>query len=216
MVERNRGVPLPATAGEVAKMDSQVAVREPVDAAEAFATHQTFVWRVLVSAGVPRAEVDDAVQDVFITVHRRRRHYDGRAPLRHWIYGIARGIGRNHARKAARAATRQRRLPPTDLGSPAPPDTFGDDAGSQTSEDQEAFVARTQASEILGRFLATLATPQREVFVLVHIEGLAVPEIADMLGAPVNTVYSRLRLARERFEAMVTRMQTTQTKARRP
>jgi len=177
------------------------AVRSEVDAAAAFTEHYPFVWRVLVAAGVARADADDAVQEVFITVHRRRRDYDGRAPLRHWIYGIARGVGRNHARKTLRAARRQKSLEPADQ-------RRAQTAQPQVHADQESAVARREASDLLARFVDSLGADQREVFVLVHIEGMAVPEIADMLGAPVNTLYSRLRLARERFETMVSRIHT--------
>jgi RNA polymerase sigma factor (sigma-70 family) len=44
-----------------------------------------------------------------------------------------------------------------------------------------------------------LGTRHREVFVLAELEGLTAPEIAETLGIKLNTVYSRLRVARERF-----------------
>ena len=157
-----------------------------VDVAMAFREHHPFVYRVLLCTGVPRTALDDAVQDVFLTVHRRRRDYDGRAPLRHWIYGIAKGVGRNHGRKARGRARRHAELP----------------ALSQSPE-QETSVARQQALVLVDDFLRALNPDQREVFVLVHIEGMTAPEVADMTGAGVNTVYSRLRLARARFEGIV-------------
>lgn len=184
----------PEASGSGRVPDTALAV-DQVDVAAAFRDHYRFVWRVLVCAGVARAGLDDAVQDVFITVHRRRRDYDGRAPLRHWIYGIARGIGRNHGRKALRAAKRSDPLPPEDKALP-----------SALAAPQDEAVARKQAQELVARFVETLNGDQREVFTLVHMEGMAVPEIADMLGAPVNTVYSRLRLARQRFETMVAQL----------
>lgn len=157
-----------------------------VDVAMAFREHHPFVYRVLLCTGVPRIALDDAVQDVFLTVHRRRRDYDGRAPLRHWIYGIAKGVGRNHERKARGRARRHAELP----------------ALSQSPE-QESSVARSQALALVDDFLRALNPDQREVFVLVHIEGMTAPEVADMTGAGVNTVYSRMRLARARFEEIV-------------
>jgi RNA polymerase sigma-70 factor, ECF subfamily len=154
-----------------------------VDVARAFREHHPFVYRVLLCTGVPRTALDDAVQDVFLAVHRRRRDYDGRAPLRHWIYGIAKGVGRNHGRKARGRARRHAELP----------------ALAQSPE-QETSVARKQALALVDDFLRALNPDQREVFVLVHVEGMTAPEVADMTGARVNTVYSRLRLARARFE----------------
>lgn len=188
--------PASAAAEASTSDDTRALARPHVDVSLAFREHYRFVWRVLVSAGVARSGVDDAVQDVFVTVHRRRGDYDGRAPLRHWIYGIARGVARNHTRKAMRVAGRQEALE----GEVAPPD-----AGPQPASAEDA-IAKQQARDLVAQFVETLGPEQREVFTLVHLEGMAVPEIADMLGASVNTVYSRLRLARQRFEAMVKRV----------
>jgi RNA polymerase sigma-70 factor (ECF subfamily) len=167
---------------------------DEVDVAMAFREHHPFVYRVLLCTGVPRTALDDALQDVFLTVHRRRRDYDGRAPLRHWIYGIAKGVGRNHGRKARWRARRHADLP----------------ALAQSPE-QEMSVARRQALALVDDFLRELNPDQREVFVLVHVEGMTAPEVARMTGARVNTVYSRLRLARARFEEIVAEPATEET-----
>ena len=53
--------------------------------------------------------------------------------------------------------------------------------------------------------LAELDEPKREVFSLVELEELTVPEVADALEIPLNTAYSRLRMAREAFEAALAR-----------
>jgi RNA polymerase sigma-70 factor (ECF subfamily) len=53
------------------------------------------------------------------------------------------------------------------------------------------------------RFLAGLDDDKREVFALVEIEGLAVPEVAQMCDIKLNTAYSRLRLARQAFARAV-------------
>lgn len=172
-------LPLPA-------LRLQALARPEVDVAAAFREHHPFVYRVLLCSGVPRPALDDAMQDVFLTVHRRRADYDGRAPLRHWLYGIAKGVGRNHGRKAMRRARRHAELP----------------ALRQAAE-QEASVARRRTLALVDAFLRALNPDQREVFVLVHVDGMTAPEVAEMSGVGVNTVYSRLRLARTRFEELV-------------
>jgi RNA polymerase sigma-70 factor (ECF subfamily) len=53
--------------------------------------------------------------------------------------------------------------------------------------------------------LATLSDEQREVFVLARVEQMSAPEIASVVGVPLNTIYSRLRAARLAFEAEVVR-----------
>lgn len=55
--------------------------------------------------------------------------------------------------------------------------------------------------------LETLSDDQREVFVLARVEQMSAPEIASVVGIPLNTVYSRLRAARMAFEAAVARRQ---------
>lgn len=157
-----------------------------VDVEAAFRAHHDFVWRVVRCQGVSEEAVDDAVQDVYLTVHRRRHDYDARAPLRHWLYGIAKGVGRNHARKARRQAVRRDQLPEVTRG-----------------PTQESSVQRAEVAQLLERFLRTMNPKLREVFVLTHIDGMAGPEVARMLGVELNTVYSRLRRARRRFETML-------------
>ena len=55
--------------------------------------------------------------------------------------------------------------------------------------------------------LDQLPMEQRAVFVLHELDEQSAPEVAEALGTPLNTVYSRLRLARERFRAAVEALQ---------
>lgn len=66
--------------------------------------------------------------------------------------------------------------------------------------DPERAVATLEAATWIDHFLSRLDDAQRVVFVLADIEGMTAPEIAAATGAPTNTVYSRLRLARAKFE----------------
>ena len=59
-----------------------------VDVAEAYRQHGPFVWRALLRFGVPPNTLDDATQDVFLVVYRRRRDYDGRRSLRAGCTGL--------------------------------------------------------------------------------------------------------------------------------
>src|SRR5687767_7933423 len=77
---------------------------DALDVRAAFREHHDFVWRSLAHLGVGADGVDDAVQDVFVIAHRRRAAFDGRAPVRHWLYGIARNVALKHRERSARAA----------------------------------------------------------------------------------------------------------------
>ena len=59
--------------------------------------------------------------------------------------------------------------------------------------------------KLLWSLLGELDPPKREVFVLSEIEEFTAPEIAKILEIPLNTVYSRLRAARQAFEEAVAR-----------
>jgi RNA polymerase sigma-70 factor (ECF subfamily) len=150
--------------------------------ADVFRQHFDFVWRTLRSLGVPEAGVDDAVQDVFISVHRRLPEFEGRSTLKTWIYSIAYHTAQNHRRSARRRETLPLEL---DLvsGEPGPGD----------------IVAGAQAGRFVLRFLEQLAPERRDVFVLCVLEELSAPDVAEILRVNVNTVYSRLRLARQQF-----------------
>src|SRR4051812_40957718 len=50
--------------------------------------HFDLVWRTLERLGVASSAVDDALQDVFLVVHRRLGGFEGRSSLRTWIFGI--------------------------------------------------------------------------------------------------------------------------------
>jgi RNA polymerase sigma-70 factor, ECF subfamily len=56
-----------------------------------------------------------------------------------------------------------------------------------------------EAARTVNAILSTMLEEQREVFVLAELEQLSAPEIAEALDVKLNTVYSRLRLAREAF-----------------
>ncbi len=157
-----------------------------VQIAEIFSAHADFVWRSLRRLGVPAADVDDALQEVFLVVHRRIAQYEDRGLMRAWLFSISRQVSSHYHRGAKRAEDRHRGL-----------------VISTTAPDLEEVVARREAEQLVSTFLEGLEEPQRLVFFLADIEGLTAPEIASALDVNLNTVYGRLRQARKRFEQLV-------------
>lgn len=146
------------------------------------------VRRTLVCLGVPAAAVDDAVQEVFLVVHRRVAGSPPGTVVREWIYGVTRRVAWRHYRSSARADRRRLLVePPEDLGSP------------------ERALEREEAVDFMTAFLDTLDVEQRTVFVLAEIEELTAREVAAIVGASPNTIASRLRLARGKFAAALQR-----------
>lgn len=138
-----------------------------------------FVWRVLRYHGVPPEAVEDAVQEVFMVVHRRWEDRDPERSLRSWLFGIARRTASTQRRGASR---RQRKLA-------AVPDPEPEARLDQRAADREDL---RELAEVLAAMDHKLAA----VFTLADIEGMSAPEIAAELGANLNTVYWRLRKAR--------------------
>lgn len=63
------------------------------------------------------------------------------------------------------------------------------------------------ARDLVLRALSDLDFDRRTILVMHDLEGFQAPEIADVIGAPLNTVYSRLRVARAEFRAAVERLE---------
>ncbi|MCW5831738.1 MAG: sigma-70 family RNA polymerase sigma factor, partial [Labilithrix sp.] len=156
---------------------------------ELFDAHRTYVQSSLGRLGVPRADRDDAVQDVFLTVNDLLDDFDSTRPFRPWVFAIVYRVALRHHRRRWRR--REELAAPEQLASRA--------------QDDEAVGART-AREIVARAVAAMEARRRTVFVLKEIDGCAMAEIAARLGIPVNTAYSRLRLARREFRDAVTRL----------
>lgn len=154
----------------------------------AYARYHDGVRRTLGCLGVPATQLDDAVQEVFLVVHRRSGEPDRYATLREWIYGVVRRVAWRHHRTRSRYEKR-----------------IGLLAAPEPAAGPDVDVERDEAVAFVRAFLETLDPDQRDVFVFAEIEGLGAAEIAAIVGANVNTVSSRLRLARARFETALVR-----------
>jgi len=158
---------------------------------DAYRANFRYVWALLGRLGVPPGDVEDVVQEVFLVLHRRRGEFRNESSVRTWLHGIA-------VRKARRHRERQRRRQHEPLTPEREPSTH-------TSV--EAQVSSKQSLQLVDRLLAELPDEQREVFVLSDLSGIRCPEISVLLGVKLNTVYSRLRLARKclrsRYSALV-------------
>jgi RNA polymerase sigma-70 factor (ECF subfamily) len=156
---------------------------------EVYDTHVDFVWRTARRLGVAPHAVDDVVQETFLVVHRHLGEPRS-GSLRGWIYGIAVRVVRNHRRSL------RRKSPHVMRGEWSDPDELADRGAPQPDHGAE----KAEVARLLHALLAGLDDDKREVFVLVELEQLTVPEVAVALGVNVNTVSSRLRLARAEFE----------------
>jgi RNA polymerase sigma-70 factor (ECF subfamily) len=156
---------------------------------EVFTTHGRFVWRALRYLGVGESDLDDACQEVFLVVHRRLSDFEGRSSLRSWVYGIALRVAADY-RKSAFV---RRRSTSEVAPEPSAPSAQG----------------RAEARQLLQRALDRLDDDKRTVLVLHELEGFSIPEVAELVGCPVQTAYTRLHAAIDRVEREIRRSQLT-------
>ncbi len=155
--------------------------------ADVFRSHAASTWRCLRRLGVTAADADDVCQEVFLVVHKKLSEYDGRAPLRAWIYGIAvrkasdyRRLARNRYETLAQAPGDERAA-----GAPGP----------------EQSLEHRRDLELLDRAINELDGDKRNAFVLYEVEGLTLSEVAAAVSCPLQTLYSRLNAARRQVHA---------------
>jgi RNA polymerase sigma-70 factor, ECF subfamily len=162
---------------------------------EIYDQHFDFTWRNLRRLGVREAQLADAAQDVFLVVHRRLPSFSVEPPrsvgepqgaLRAWLYSIVVRVARQYHRGLRRKPTEGI----DDVGE------LPDGSGREPERDAQ----HSQALQQLLGLLAGLDEAKREAFVLAELEGLTAPEIAEILGVNVNTIYARIRAARRALE----------------
>jgi RNA polymerase sigma-70 factor, ECF subfamily len=163
--------------------------------ASVYETYFAFVWRNVRRMGVPDAALDDVVQEVFVAAYQRLDSFEQRSSFRSWLIGIV-------VRCVHRYRRTTRRKSPHVLAREAPtnPETLIDESACP----QEA-ASRAEAGRIVHELLEQLDEDKRTVLVLTEFEHLSAGEIAEALGIGINTIYSRLRLAREEFAAAAAR-----------
>ncbi len=148
-----------------------------------FHEHGRYLFRLLRRLGVADADVDDVLQEVFVIVHRKLPAFDANVVLRAWVYGICLRRAANYRKR-----NRARREIPTE--------EENERAEVDPRSPAEA-IDEGKAREILEDILRGLPDEKREVFVLYEIEELPMQEVADAVGCPLQTAYSRLYSARK-------------------
>jgi RNA polymerase sigma-70 factor (ECF subfamily) len=153
--------------------------------------HFNFIWRYLRGLGVPEANVDDAAQQVFLVAAQKIESVVVGSE-RSFLVGTALGVAAN----ARRAYARRQEV--------------SDGALAARMDEAPSPEERTEAKQglaVLDQFLESLPEELRVVFILFELEGLTMSAIAETLNLPQGTVASRLRRAREDFQAMARRFQ---------
>jgi|HubBroStandDraft_1064217.scaffolds.fasta_scaffold96546_2 RNA polymerase sigma-70 factor (ECF subfamily) len=158
---------------------------------EVFVSHARFVWRCLRRLGVREADVPDACQEVFIVVDRKLPTLDLSTSPRAWLFGVSARVASDYRR---RAHVRSERPIDEEQEVAAP--------ASQITE-----LAHQEARRVLDGILDGLDDEKRAVFILFELEQLPMAEVAEAVGCPIQTAYSRLHAARRQVDAAIRRHQ---------
>jgi RNA polymerase sigma-70 factor, ECF subfamily len=161
--------------------------------AELYRTHVTYVWKTACRLGISDVDVEDVVQETFLTAHRRGVTFESHEAERSWLFGIVYNVVQHHRRSY------RRRTALTEDGINL--DVFpGPSAGAP-----DRSVETNESVRLLETILDTLDPEKRAVLVLAELEEKSLAEIAEILAINANTASSRLRLAREAVEAAMAR-----------
>jgi RNA polymerase sigma-70 factor, ECF subfamily len=155
-----------------------------------FEDHFDYMWNRLRRLGVPEADLEDLVHEVFIKVHASLADYEPSRPIRPWLFGFAFRVASDHKRLARhRVEVLGSSIEPIDPASSA-----------------DAQIEAVQESALVEQALGSVPLERRGVLLLHDVDDIPVPAIARELGIPVATAYSRLRLARQDLMGAVARL----------
>lgn len=144
------------------------------------------IWRAVRHLGVVEADVEDVCQEVFLAVHRGLGRFREESSVWTWIYGIC-----------VRQVGLYRRRPYRRRESP-----LGDELPEGTVPAlQERDAETNQLLEKLYAALDQMDDDKRTVYVLYELEGGTMAEVAQIVGCPLQTAYSRLYAARRFIDA---------------
>lgn len=152
---------------------------------QVFDEHGRYIFRALRHLGVADADVEDSCQEVFIVAHKALPSFAGRSTLRTWLYGICLRVASDYRRRAY--VRRERAF----AEMPAEAAGFAGEPPRSTPESRHA----------VRSLLELLDEDKRNVLVLYEIEGFTMKEVAEIVGCPLQTAYSRLYAARESLMA---------------
>lgn len=141
-------------------------------------------------------EAADVTQEVFIRAFQNFERFDGRSPVRTWLFRIAYNLCVDRSRRQSRA--------PQFVGFQAGQDSDEEIDVADTRWQPEKLVLSEELVSVVEGGIATMSEKLRSVLLLHDREDMPYEEIAQTLNVPVGTVKSRLFLARAHLQAILT------------
>ncbi len=165
----------------------------PIDFRAIFDGHFEYVWRSLRRLGVAPRDLEDVTHDVLVEVFENLRRYDPARPIRPWLFAFAFRFASDYRRLARHRVER-----------------FADGFESAVAPQGEERVAAGESRALVLAGLEKVELTRRAVFILRDLDERPMAEIAEALGIPLQTAYSRLYAARDEFAAAVRKLQSGQ------
>jgi RNA polymerase sigma-70 factor (ECF subfamily) len=153
--------------------------------------HFDFVFRNLRRLGVQSAQVDDAVQETFLVALKHIDKYVDGSSGKAWLFAITLRVAFNFRRSQTRKRSRLAAVRAFGASTPT------------THPDPFERAANAEAARVLHAFLDDLDEDKRTVFIMAELEQMSAPEIATALDLNLNTVYARIRIARQAFARVI-------------
>lgn len=155
--------------------------------AELVKRHEDRLFSLALRMTGNRADALDATQDAFVAAFRRARSFRGDAAFGTWIYRIAINASQDLLRRRERDAV---------VDDEEDREVRGTGSSDRV---EEAAVARLD----VARALAALAPEYREAVVMHDLGGVPYEEIAQLTGAPMGTVKSRISRGRRQLAELL-------------
>ncbi len=160
-----------------------------------FETELGYVATSLRRLGVAPRDVEDVAHDLFVEVWKRWATYDAARPIRPWLFAFAFRFSSDYRRLSRHKV-----------------ELFVEKDGATQEKAADELLVEHEQQRLLFSALESISEDRRGVFILFELDGVPMHEIADSLGIPANTAYSRLRLAREEFTAAAKRIKSREAR----
>lgn len=169
---------------------------------EVFQLYRDMVYTLALKLLTDKSESLDVTQEVFLTLFRKARSFRGECSLKTWLYRVTinAAAGRNRWWRRRRRDS----LVPLDL------QNRDEQRPLQVAVDGPSPARLCLSGELrtaLAEGLHRLPFEQRVALVLRDVEALSYEEIAEVTGAGLGTVKSRIARAREQLRGLLTRFQ---------
>ena len=191
---------LPAMAAEDAHIIQAVLAGDVDRYAELVDKYQASTLRLAFSLLGHHEDARDAAQDAFLRAYQALGRFRGRAKFATWLYRIVVNACTDVARRRMRQPVAVGSVDGNDL-EPETPNLFADLPDPHEGPDAQA--SGRELCRQLTAAIEELSMKQRAVFLLHHVQGLPLNDVAAILGCRTGTVKSHLFRATERLQAQL-------------